>query len=111
MLIIGAIIELVLSKEKMVNTLVPEALQRLQKSIKYGLPTVEAIQLFEKGFSDRIVATAISNIFIQEKRIVSAKNIIGLNKEVRQALGKFPWYFTYQMDSLSNTNMANEAPE
>jgi hypothetical protein len=39
-----------------------QALSRLQKQVKYGLRSPSATSMFEVGFADRVVATALEAV-------------------------------------------------
>ena len=100
MLILGAIIELVFEREKVRDTTLQNSLRQLQKSIKYGLPNREKIQIYEKGYSDRIVAQVIARLFEKRGEAVTSENLRGLDQEIRALLKDFPSYFTYQHDLI-----------
>jgi hypothetical protein len=95
-LIVGAILDyLSLIQNFDVNDLL-EKLQILQKRIKYGLPSITSITLYEMGFSDRIVSMSLEPIFINvipDKD--SFQKVLRAEKEmVLQKLSIFPSYFS-----------------
>lgn len=100
MLILGAIIELISSKPNTSDTLIPESLKHLQKSLKYGLSSEEEIRLFERDFSDREVAKTLASIFINNEKKVINKTIIELSEKIEHELEIFPSYFKYQYKIL-----------
>lgn len=103
MLILGAVIELVLARDGMEDTLIPDALRHLQKSIKYGLPNQEEIKLYEMGFPDRRVAKDIASIFIQRESKVLKRFFIEYSTEIEDILINYPSYFTFQYETIKLT--------
>ena len=109
MLILGAVIELVESREGLIDTLIPDSLKRLQKSVKYGLFSNVQIRLFERGLSDREVAMDIGNIFIDNDQKVNNTNILKYSDDIEDQLKVFPSYFNYQF-RLIKENIENSQP-
>lgn len=76
-------------------------LELFQKRIKYGLPTIESIFVYELGFCDRVIAQEISSIVDTAKEKYSMKNnIIEKQNEVFHLLEKYPSYYSSVMDRL-----------
>jgi superfamily II DNA/RNA helicase len=61
MLVVGAIIEFLNSSEN-VDQSIKERFQFFQKCLKYGLPTITAVIVYEIGFSDRVLAQKIAGL-------------------------------------------------
>lgn len=75
---------------------VANAITELSKKMKYGLPDLISINLFEIGFSDRVVAQLLANKFKEIKFLKKSriKKILHQKYEVfEQILYPFPQYF------------------
>lgn len=59
-LVIGAITELIKAEEEVDEDLI-DLLKFFQKRLKYGLPSLESVTLFEMGFVDRVISQSIVN--------------------------------------------------
>jgi hypothetical protein len=97
-LIIGALIEMLDSEDEEdedIDDLI-ENLLVLQKSIKYGLPTLKEISLYEIGFSDRHIAMEISEELENEfTSNTAAKEQIRLyNEDVSEIITNYPAYYS-----------------
>jgi len=77
-------------------------LQHFQKRVKYGLPTENAITIYELGFSDRIVAQELgASITITSVHKTGVISGIRSQKEaVLSILYKYPRYFHTKLDNL-----------
>ena len=96
--LIGNIIDLA---EQITDT-TKQQLQILQKKLKYGLRTVTAIVIYEKGISDRLIAQKIADLFgndnINEKQI---ENILRDKKmEIESILQNYPSFFSIEFKRI-----------
>lgn len=99
--LVNAISEIIKSFENPVLMNVIDLLELFQKRIKYGLPTIESILIYELGFCDRIIAQEISLVVDNAKEKYSMKNnIIEKQNEVFHILEKYPSYYSSVMDRL-----------
>jgi POLQ-like helicase len=77
-------------------------LQKLQKRLKYGLPSSSAIILYELGFADRIVAMDLGNtigVTLSDKQ--DAIRAIKRNEQnIRKRVEKYPSYFIDVFENL-----------
>ncbi|ENM5732742.1 DEAD/DEAH box helicase [Vibrio mimicus] len=100
-LVIGAVCELIETLGRDSGDLI-RRLHVFQKRLKYGLPTETTINLYELGFSDRVIAqdltTSLSLDVHQKKNLVKA-----LKKDrdgARAVMGKYPSYFQERMNEV-----------
>lgn len=82
---------------------VVEWLELIIRRVRYGLPRVRDIYIYELGFSDRIIAQEISaflpSIISNNKKAI--RNILKLNKSrLREILIKYPSYFLQRLKTL-----------
>lgn len=101
MLAVGAVTEIFgLLRPGAETTL--EDLQKLQKRLKYGLPSSAATALYELGFADRVVSMELSSVV--ELSTGSRKSVIQVirknKKEVNRLLEKYPIYFSAVFNSI-----------
>lgn len=76
-------------------------LQFLQKRIKYGLPSLGALGLYELGFSDRVIALSLSEIVGKDlPRQALLQELSQRELEVRSVLEDYPRHFGQVLDSL-----------
>lgn len=61
-LVLGAICEFMESFEEF-TLQIEEQFQIFQKRLKYGLPTISSITVYELGFADRVIAQSIAKLF------------------------------------------------
>ena len=76
----------------------------LQKRLKYGLPSQDAISYFEVGFSERVVAQKVANeIWLGiAKSSAEARALVKQHSEDVEAVVKtFPSYFNVVFESIS----------
>lgn len=101
-LIIGAVTEIVEIIRPQGNENLIRNLQRLQKHLKYGLPSTAAITLYEIGFADRVVSTELSAIVNAEisNREIMIEVIKVHEQEIRTALHQYPQYFTHVLNEV-----------
>jgi len=101
-LVVGAVSELVeFIRPEDCEELITR-LRRLQKRLKYGLPSARSIILYELGFSDRVVAIDLSRMLRKTppQKGAITKRIRAEEASVRQILRKYPSYFTRRLDDL-----------
>lgn len=73
----------------------------LQKQIKYGLPNITSINLYEMGFCDRVIAQEISSLCGNEKdKILIEQQLCFYEKDVSNLLMKYPSYFTNVLNRI-----------
>ena len=95
MLLIGAVIEFL--REMTVDGIdrLIELMMNFMKRMKYGLPSSNAIILYELGFSDRFVAmdlsTIIEDVVPNEELVIHA--LKGRSEQVFEKLNQYPEYF------------------
>jgi len=103
-LVIGALAEIANQYEKEggdYSELV-ERLFMLQKRIKYGLPTIIDIIIFEIGFSDRIISQMISR-FIKTKSKTKHKILISIRynyRQLKENLSAYPSFYEKVLDDI-----------
>ncbi len=98
---INAITEIIKSFESEEFANVIALLELFQKQIKYGLPSLKSIIIYELGFCDRVIALEISSIVDYAKEKHSMKNnIIKKKNEIFHILDKYPSYYTSVMKRL-----------
>ncbi|MBP9708282.1 MAG: DEAD/DEAH box helicase [Oligoflexales bacterium] len=102
MLIVGALIELVEADDDLSDTLVPNALKGIQKSLRYGLLSGDEVKLYEMGYADRVVAQSVYQIFSFQNKTVSKNSIREHNEEIKDVLRNYPSYFFYKHTSVVN---------
>lgn len=93
MLFIGAIIE-AFRFVRPDNEEIIENLQALQKRLRYGLASPQAIIFYEIGFADRVVASDLSTIIdtaFTRKELL--EQIPKFKNEIEACLNKYPAYF------------------
>jgi len=103
-LIIGALAEITDQYEKQDSDYseLVDRLFKLQKQIKYGLPSTTDTIIFEIGFSDRVIAQLINNSLKttsqNKNRILSA--ITRKHKSLKKCLSTFPSYYNKVLDNI-----------
>lgn len=99
--LINAITEIVKSFHNLEFEKTIEMLEFFQKQIKYGLPTIESILVYELGFCDRVIAQDIASIIQSAKDKGSAKQKILENEEkISLLLDKYPSYYSTVMNRI-----------
>lgn len=76
--------------------------ERLSKMMKYGLPSDEAIAVYEAGFAERVLSQKIAQI-LPEGTVSQNKIRMQLRikeNEIRQLLEGYPAYFRVVLDSI-----------
>ncbi|CAM4160439.1 DEAD/DEAH box helicase [Bacillus paranthracis] len=104
MLLIGAVAEIVESLIADRNLYLVDNLKKLQKRIKYGVPTPLSILFYELGFADRIISLDLSTILIDQpppanKRMLKSL-IQSYEKDFRNKLVNYPSYYTSVLDNI-----------
>lgn len=99
-LLLGAIAEFLFPDNEVNNN--RAALQLFQKALKYGLPDPLSISIYERGFSDRVIAQRVSGELILQGY---QDNYWGPafefhRSEVEVVLGNYPSYFSSVLASL-----------
>ena len=95
-LVIGAIIEFVMLSGAESASHIPSLLEILQKRVRYGLPDLMSMALYELGFSDRVISIGLATL-LPDIEPVRANIIQGLQlkqNEILQYLGQFPSFFS-----------------
>jgi superfamily II DNA/RNA helicase len=93
-LVLSAIIEFIDQLEIENKPQVLSRVKALQKRLKYGLPSVESVTIYEMGFSDRAISQEISMLLGQFNLSFEAKALISANtREVKQVIDQYPSYF------------------
>lgn len=100
-LVISAVTELVELMQPENHEVVLWNLRELQKRLRYGLPA-SAIVFYEMGFSDRVVAQDLSDVVNAafRNRTPMLRAIKQQERQVREALGRYPSYFMQRLDDL-----------
>ena len=88
------------AREKLV-----ERLHSLHKKLKYGLPSPEAIMVYELGFSDRVVAQDIAiNCGIapttRRRRLLQQLRSDRIKPSVNAVLQQYPAYYRSRFEEL-----------
>lgn len=100
-LVVSAICEFILSLTQD-NEEQLYRLQFLQKRLKYGLPTVTSILLYEIGFSDRVIAQDItctlSLVSTQKDELLV--ELREKKKEATEIINNYPTYFQEKMAEI-----------
>ena len=101
-LIIGAITEVIglIQDEESVDLI--KNLQALQKMLKYGLPTLLDIILYEMGFSDRVIAMELSSAVDGSRthRNAVVRRIKKNIDTVSELLNKYPSYYVNVLNDV-----------
>ena len=71
------------------------SIEKLQKRLKYGLPSATAISLFEIGFSERVVAQALVKCLDEEVVFPSQarRKVVREKEKIARVLAAYPSYF------------------
>jgi len=103
-LVIGAVAEL-LDLYEGDNITLKERIYRLQKRLRYGLPSQLDVSIFELGFADRVIAQEIARI-IRPSEAIKSDVITALREkkeEVYNLLGEYPAYYRMQAQNIIGT--------
>jgi len=101
-LIIGAISELVEFLRPDDNELLINKLHQFQKMLKYGLPEMTAITLYEIGFADRVIAMDLDSIIgmTDGKKKSVIWELINNKEQVQEILNKYPSYYLNRFEDI-----------
>jgi hypothetical protein len=101
-LLIGALSEFVKPLDQEETSKLIGRLHLFQKQLKYGLPVEAAINLYELGFSDRVIALDLESSFglTNEKRKDVVKALKSNSDKAMAIVEKYPVYFHERMAEL-----------
>jgi len=101
-LLIGAVAEIVDLLQPAGSGNLVSNLRKLQKQVKYGLPSPSAITLYEMGFADRMISAELSLIIdLHAANRETVAQEIGKNEaRIKAALEKYPRYFTHVLSEM-----------
>ena len=101
MLAVGAVTEVFGLLRPNAETVL-DNLWKLQKRLKYGLPSSLPITIYELGFADRVVSMELSStVELSTARRKSVIREISKNKkEIKKMLKKYPTYFSNVLDNI-----------
>lgn len=100
-ILINAIMEILISLKDDNYNHVIEKLKLFQKQLKYGLPNIESILIYEWGFCDRTIAQKISTVIQPATEKYSIKmNILAKKEVILQILQKYPSYYETVFEKL-----------
>lgn len=101
-LALGALIEIVKLTHPDDNDELVKNLKLLQRRLKYGLPTDSSIDLYELGFTDRVLSLELdkSISFMSLESIPLIMAIKKQEKKIRETLIKYPSYFTERLNEI-----------
>lgn len=100
-ILLSAIKELI--PEDIITDELDSLLLLLQKQIKYGLPNITSINLYELGFCDRVIAQEIASLCGNEKdKIIIEQQLCFHEEEITNLLMKYPSYFTNVLNRIIN---------
>ncbi|MCL2651784.1 MAG: DEAD/DEAH box helicase [Candidatus Azobacteroides sp.] len=100
-LVLGAVCEFMESLEGFTQQ-IGEQIQVYQKRLKYGLPTISAIAVYELGFADRTIAQNIAKLFPNTEcdrttALDLLKDSTLVNNDV---ISQYPSYYQYIFNNL-----------
>lgn len=78
------------------DTTIPDSVRMLQKRIKYGLPTDLSVQIFELGFSERVIAQKVAAILQDtpiHNRYMLVQAIQDYADTLIELIDQYPAYF------------------
>ncbi|GAB3051722.1 DEAD/DEAH box helicase [Virgibacillus ainsalahensis] len=107
MLLVGAVVELA---ETLIDIQDDENifdnLKILQKRLKYGLPNLLSIMVYELGFADRVISLSLSSVLkvsgVPKSKRKLKKMIKNKEKEIRENISPYPSYFTLVLNNILN---------
>ena len=99
--LINAITEIVNLVDDQDYTSIINLLTFFQKQLKYGLPTIESILIYEWGFCDRVIAQEIAKIIpsIDDKYLMKM-NILEKKDEILEILKQYPSYYEIVLERI-----------
>jgi len=100
-LIFGAVYEFMNSLNEFTQQ-VGEQIQVYQKRLKYGLPTISAITVYELGFADRTIAQDIAKLLPNTEcdRTTTLDLLQNFDIVSDDAISKYPSYYQYVFKNL-----------
>ena len=100
-ILINAITEILKTEGNNEYDSIIELLQLFQKQLKYGLPTIESILIYECGFCDRVIAQKIAGIMspTADKHIMKT-NILQKKEEILQILREYALYYVTVLERI-----------
>ena len=100
--LINAITEIVNLIDDQDDTLIINLLKLFQKQLKYGLPTIESILVYEWGFCDRVIAQEIAKIIpsTDDKDLIRM-NILEKKDEILKILEQYPSYYETVLERIT----------
>jgi POLQ-like helicase len=100
-LLVSALIELISLIEDEDIKILMYRFELLQKRLKYGLPTLESIILYELGFSDRVISQEVINTLDVQESAIDIIGEIKLNyKKVEKIIDKYPSYYMKILNNI-----------
>jgi POLQ-like helicase len=103
---INALTELFASLEIDDSEKTIQRLQLFQKQLKYGLPTIESIFIYEFGFCDRVIAQNIANCVpsSNDKDILNM-NLLRYKNSVSTVLKAYPSYYETVYERIQDSSI------
>ena len=99
--LINAITEIVNLGDDQDYTSTINLLMLFQKQLKYGLPTIESILIYEWGFCDRVIAQEIAQILPSTNdKYLMRINILEKKEDVLGILKKYPSYYETVLERI-----------
>lgn len=100
-ILVNTITEIFKSYEEEQYNSIVDYLNLFQYQIKYGLPTIESILLYEWGFCDRVIAQEIATILpsCSDKYLMKI-NILKEKEKILEILNKYPSYYLSVLDQI-----------
>ena len=100
--LVGALCEIIGILNLKGKNILIDLLQLFQKRLKYGLPTETTINLYELGFSDRVIvqdlAASMKLSATQKKELIKA--LKQDQDAATEVIKKYPRYFQVRMNEL-----------
>lgn len=102
-LLLGALIELIVSTDNEGVENISSTIQLLQKQLKYGLSNQVAVTLYEMGFADRAVSMELSALFedVQPSRSLVIQALRAQREPVFEILDQYPSYFSHVYQNIA----------
>lgn len=99
--LINAITEIVNLVDDQDYTSTINLLTLFQKQLKYGLPTIESILIYERGFCDRVIAQEIAKIIPStDDKDLMKMNILERKDEILEILKQYPSYYEIVLERI-----------
>lgn len=109
-LIIAASSVFLLEDEPTLNDSSPSLMNHFQKAVKYGLPDISSITLYELGFADRIIAQKLASSFaVKVKTKGEAIEMIRMQSDhVGDIISNSPQYFKRRFMQISKQDQSDQ---